>query len=186
MKVEVKGKHDGGYVGGYSKKPNVESRKIHKFAHLYPTNHSDEDDVQGHKPEEAKKKSEKKPYELVNEAHMPKDAVVDEDGQAGQPADYDPEKALKQSPKSKRRREYEGTDPRCPASQRKRQGTALAHENDDEWAEPKPFFEELIPDITQWVTLSGKDFEIFPFHVMKCSDYLWLCMGKRRTGKTTL
>jgi len=47
-------------------------------------------------------------------------------------------------------------------------------------------FEELMEEITQWYILKGKDYQIFPFRVLRCTDYLWLCMGKRRTGKTTL
>lgn len=38
--------------------------------------------------------------------------------------------------------------------------------------EPRPF-PELLAEVTAWHTLSGKDYEIWPFHVQKCADYLW-------------
>jgi len=47
-------------------------------------------------------------------------------------------------------------------------------------------FEKLMKELTQWYIQKGKDYEIFPFHVLVCCDYLWLAQGKRRTGKTTL
>lgn len=47
-------------------------------------------------------------------------------------------------------------------------------------------FEKLMNELLQWYIQSGTDYQIFPFHVLVCCDYLWLAMGKRRTGKTTL
>lgn len=54
-----------------------------------------------------------------------------------------------------------------------------------EYYQPRPF-ETLMEEITQWYIQGGTDYQIFPFHVLRCCDYLWLAMGKRRTGKTTL
>lgn len=54
-----------------------------------------------------------------------------------------------------------------------------------EYYQPRPF-EELMDEITQWYYMSGNDYKIFPFSVMRCIDYTWLVLGKRRTGKTTL
>lgn len=40
------------------------------------------------------------------------------------------------------------------------------------FVQPRPF-QELLDDITSWHKLHGKDYEIWPFHVQKCADYLW-------------
>lgn len=61
---------------------------------------------------------------------------------------------------------------------------------DEKWAAIQMYepleFEKLMNELLQWYIQSGTDYQIFPFHVLVCCDYLWLAMGKRRTGKTTL
>lgn len=54
-----------------------------------------------------------------------------------------------------------------------------------EYYQPQPF-EDLMEQLLQWYVQKGNDYKIFPFHVLRCCDYLWLALGKRRTGKTTL
>lgn len=46
---------------------------------------------------------------------------------------------------------------------------------------PQPW-ENLLREVTQYV----KGDKFFPFDRQRCSDYLWVCYGKRRTGKSTL
>lgn len=180
----------------------MKKTKVHKFAQLYPVRKDgDSDDISmldKFKAQEMLKhgKRDLKPHEIVkDEAHVPNDAHMEEDGQAGVPSDYvDPREkgggrgrgGGKGGGGKRRKVGGDKTGNKLNADKlRKRNVGSIKYISsmaDNAWNDdlndfgmfdPKPF-DELMEDITSWVTLSGSDYEIFPFHVMKCSDYLWL------------
>lgn len=135
------------------------------------------------------------PDEVLNsEIHLPKGAIIAD----GQFPDLKDLEALDSRSSSSKKRGLLLPEPNeRPASKKSKTGKininygpAGAGNDVDkmqllDYYTPRPF-EELMSELTQWYLQSGTDYQIFPFHVMRCCDYLWLAMGKRRTGKTTL
>lgn len=167
--------------------------------HQYPFRHDDEDDVQDFKAKATaeKPKPAVEPYDAVPaEKHLPPGARIADESGGGQKRKRDdgPGGA---APALKARKLYDvrgSGDPRV----RPRNVSALpkivaemselGFNQDDMqfgYANPRPF-EELMDYVTEYHLRDGIDYQIFPFHIMRGSDYLWLCLGKRRTGKTTL
>lgn len=179
---------------------------------MYPARaDEDEDDIQHFKhPQTESEKREhagKKAYEYVDkERHMPDDAVVDSENEDNEPPpppeEKDPRESLAEAnagdqgpgPAAKRKQKQR------PQPYRKRNKSAIPIKTrvsdyaynpeallDDPFGfQPRPF-EELISEITEWEIKSDPAaFKRFPFHTQKSCDYQWLCLGKRRTGKTTL
>ncbi len=164
---------------------------------------------------EKRELSGKKAYEHIErEQHMPNDAVIDSENENNDDPptmeDKDPKTCLAQACEGEELTGQEqdarlSTKTRKKAKKlksepyRKRRLGALsistavsdyAYNEDDPFGgfglTPRPFT-ELLDEITQWEIKSNPhEYRRFPFHIQKCADYQWLCLGKRRTGKTTL
>jgi hypothetical protein len=169
-----------------------------KQAQLYPLKRKDKDEddiqeVQHKKPRSvpqsvAKKAQHVLPGAKFEDKGSSKSAKGDKDGKAdAKGADPGDDKDKPPGGLGKRKREQDAdkelSDPR--SSRASKVYGRIHGDYVRPPPEPKPW-EELMTELTSYYTKSGPDYNVFPFPILKCSDYSWLVMGKRRTGKTTL